>query len=196
MTITKKVSIGLVCLLVGLTAYFSFPVAKSFANTFAWQRQASCQSAPATTTLSFSSSATVTTLICDMNAGTATGAEFGVLSIYRTASSTASATKITFEYSDDYVASTGNGTWYSDKVSNFDGFAATTTQTVAFTGFNSITWNFASTTLGGVSATTTQDSMKFKFPVVARYVRVVFTQPSGALNFGYWAEIVGKKQNP
>lgn len=104
------------------------------------------------------------------------------------ASSTASKLKIAFEFSQDNID------WYADGTSVL--IASTTTGIINANVPNSITWTFASTSLGGgpVLANNSQSNAVFNVVTPTRYVRAVISDSGN--NAMVWAQFVPKKQQP
>lgn len=107
------------------------------------------------------------------------------------ASSTATTINVTCEYSDTYNGKTGNGDWYQNDV-----LLSTSTNAglQSVTGFNSFSFTYASTTVGGapVLANTNRFEKVVVCPVPLRFVRAVVTDAAGSSSV--WASIVPIKQ--
>lgn len=162
-----------------------------FANT-----TSSCRTmaVSATTTRTWQTAGTATSTIC-LDAASLSGGsralEGATLLIYRLASSPASATKVSLEYSNECYVSAPNTDWYPGKFYSID---ATTSASVGFTGGDSLTVNFATTTVGG-SANGDFDTIAIKVPTPVNCVRAVITTPIGAASSSVWGELVGRVQN-
>lgn len=137
----------------------------------------------ATTSVTYMGVGTATTTAtCNMAlAGDATEVfDDAVLTIQFTGSSTASVLNTQIEYSQDSID------WYSDRLTA----GATTTQTINIAQPTTYTWNFASTTMAGVTGTASVDTNIITVPTPMKYVRAVFTA-TGA-NSAIWANFTGK----
>lgn len=102
-------------------------------------------------------------------------------------SSTLSMVNIDVEYSQDQIK------WYKDAYS----FTATSTGVFNLSNTNSYVLPYASsTTIGGVASTTDTVNRIFKIATPTRYVRPVFTMPTGASTNGgtVWYEMVPVKE--
>lgn len=120
--------------------------------------------------------------------GVVTYTDSASLLVQFTASTTASKLKIAYEYSQDGID------WYADGVTAY--FASTTTGVITVTPPNSMSWTFASTSVGGGSVLANNniatEILNVKTPT--RYVRAVISD-TGA-NAEVWAQFVPKKQQP
>lgn len=125
-----------------------------------------------------------TTLTNSACADRATPLDQSSLIVQFTGSSTASSLGIAFEFSQDGVD------WYSDTVNR----GATTTQSVNYNQPTSQLLSFASTTVGGAAGTSARTMRAISVPLVAQYVRAVFTVPIGSTNGGVWAQFISTRQ--
>ena len=106
-----------------------------------------------------------------------------------TASSTSSTLKLNVEYSDDGID------WYQDTPSNPNGYASTTFP-VDLGVVPQYSWKFASSTLGGVavSASNNRDTRALTLFTPSRFTRIVATCAAGGTNCGVWIQILPRKQ--
>lgn len=163
------------------------------ANPLAWIRSSgtTCQTAAATTTVTYMSPGTATTtLTCDtyaLGSGSVKLAPDSIyVRVYEAASSTASIQAVRFEWSDDGVD------YYADN-------ALTTTDTASSTNtvgdYKEYRWNYASTTPGAAAVGNSNTGLRtIEVPVKGRYVRAMFYVPVGATNSSIWAGITAKRQ--
>lgn len=156
--------------------------------------------------------AVATTTIVYMTGGTATTTnafdtqkdgqyvpETSTLEIQFTASSTASVLTWQYEYSDGIVGIDCTATplacdWYSDSLTVS---SASSTPSSNLTQINSFTWTFASSTIGGLAVSTTNNRaskiVNVRTPV--RYVRAVFSCGAGGQPCAVWSNFQAKKEN-
>lgn len=118
--------------------------------------------------------------------GVTTDTDSASLLVQFTASSTVSKLKIAFEFSQDGVD------WYADGTSVL--LASSTTGTVIANTPDSISWTFASSSLGAGPVGGNYASELFNVPTPTRYVRSVITV--SGLNAMVWVQFVPKKQQP
>lgn len=151
----------------------------------------------ATTTVTWMryGTATATTTIALNGAiGSSQALESAKLILYRTASSTLTATRIALEYSPNCTATAPD--WYADRVSYVVGATTTTALAIDFVGAVSYDWQFASTSVGGLFVDPTVDTIAFDVPTPTNCVRAVLTVPPGAQPAKIWGMMIGKRQAP
>lgn len=171
-------------------AWFAFAIT-AHANPSFFIRQ---QSASATTTVTYITAGTATTtLTYDTGNSAAGSADGATLLVQFNGSSTLSLLNANIEYSQDSID------WYIAPVGQ--DFQAYATTTVAGGAIQTIQYPYASTTplltgavANGTATTSSMRIVNLKTPT--RYIRAVFTIPVGALNGAFWAEFIGKRQNP
>lgn len=146
------------------------------------------QTAVATSTLSYMTAGTgTTTPVYDAySSGTQKKIDLASLFVQATASSTNTKYSIAFEYSQNGVD------WYQDGSSNFQ--LSTTTGATNVSTANSVYFNFASSTLGGVVSATAPENKIINVSTPVRFVRAVISLPSGSTNGAVWAQFVPAQQ--
>lgn len=157
----------------------------------------------ATTTLVYLTPGTgTTTLVLDTKLGASTGMDSAVLLVQQNGSSSVASTlNIAFEYAPDLagvdcVATPTACSWYKDNLLGDRATVGTTTSLLSVNTANSYTMLMSSSTVGGLAGNSLFTTKAFTVSVPTRYVRAVFTVPSGSLNSGIYAEFDAKKQNP
>lgn len=144
-----------------------------------------CGSLTATTSPTFMTAGTATTTVTfDSGCATSNSQDSSVLSMQLTASSTNTKLAVNFEYSQDNID------WYQSNLSA----QATTTPVQDISTAQSYLWSFASTTPGLGAPAGTRQMKTIVVPTPTRYVRAVFTIPSGSTNGAIWAEFDAKRQ--
>lgn len=162
-----------------------------------------------------SSTATATSTLTYMTPGTATTtlyydayedasnakSDSAVLALQLTGSSTISVWNISYEYALNNGVYNCKSTptacdWYSDTLFGTGMMVSTTTQAVNLNIRNSLTVNFASTTVGGKAGISTRTTRLINVPTPTRFTRVVITMPAGSLNGAVWASIQPSKETP
>lgn len=159
------------------------------------------QTAPATTTLSFLTAGTATTsLVYDSyGVGQPTRADEAMLLVWLNATNTSTTLDITLQYSQgsgdgsNCVTTPTKCDWfYSATAGDF----ATTTLVANISTVGSYRWTFASTSpVLGISTGVASTTRAIYVKTPTRYVRAVFTLPTGSSNAGVWAQFVPTKQN-
>ena len=163
------------------------------------------QTASATSTLVFlRPGAATTTLVYDSqqsdgtnqtNNGNTYLTDEATLLVQFTASSTTSILGIGFEYSNDVGCGAAPTTcdWYKNNLINPLALSTTTT-TIGLQTPITYSWTFASSSVGGVGVTSSnnRDTKVISVPTPMRYVRAVFTV-SGA-NGAVYAQFLPKKE--
>lgn len=125
-----------------------------------------------------------TTIVLNSNIGGDTIADSGVLILYRLAAGGTTKTKIDLEYSMDCDATSPD--WY--------GVATTSIGTTVTTGNAGLTWQFASSTRGGISRPLNTDTIAIPITFPTRCVRAVLTVPVGSASSSIYGEFIAKKQ--
>lgn len=152
------------------------------------------QTAAATSTLAFMSAGTATsTLTFDMGAGVKKGVDSVILLEQFNGSSTAAILNTDIQYSDDGI------NWFAESQGwnvDFSGTAATTSP--ALGNLMQYTFTFASSSINRQATDNAFASANRILNLVAptRYIRAVFTMPSGSTNGAVWAEFISKIQAP
>lgn len=163
------------------------------------------KSASATTTLTFMTPGNATTTrVIDLQADNAP-ADTAALLIRFNSSSTASVLKWRYEFAQnpanqygvpvDCVATPGQCDWFSESVSaTVDDTASTTVEVGAFKEYS---WQFASSTPGGVTAPQDNGLKMVILPTPTRYIRVVFylAPGIGMGNGAVWSDLAYKREN-
>ena len=134
--------------------------------------------------------ATTTLTLNAVGCGSSRAIDSAALMLYRNASAPGTRTRIKFEFSDDCDASTG-GSWYAPVATSTDYVVDTD---AAVNSFNAITWQFASTTIGGGVAASDSDTLLIPIRVPTKCVRAVLTVPIGAASSSIWGALVGKQE--
>lgn len=168
-----------------VTALSMFYVAKANPSFFI-RAQSSTATSTVTSVNPTNSVFATTTLVYDTGVATAGSTDRATLAVQYTGSSTLSAMNIALEYSQDGID------WYGDRLSNH----GTSTVAESLVQTTSYVMGFSSTTQGGALGTTGRTTRLIDVPTPTRYVRAIFTNVPGALFGSYWAEFVGKRQNP
>lgn len=189
-TTLKYFAVGTSCALFAL-CWFGFFLSVAHANPSFFIRT---QSASATTTVvAITPGIATTTLTYDTGNNAAGSADSAALLVQFNGSSTLSLLNANIEYSQDNID------WYIAPVGQ--DFQAYATTTVAGGAIQTIQYPYASTTaafsVGTPNGTATTSSMRIvNLKTPTRYIRAVFTMPAGSLNGMFWAEFIGKRQNP
>lgn len=147
-----------------------------------------CQTATATTSVTYMSAGlATTTLSCDSySSGNPRGAlRMSLLTQFAATSS--SILKINIEYSQDNID------WYQDG-GNINFNFATTTKPFDIGQVNSYTYNYSSTTPGLGAALNATSTRIVLINTPTRYVRAVYTIPSGSTAGAVWAQLVPIKE--
>lgn len=149
----------------------------------------------ATTTRTWQTGGMATsTITLNTNIGTLQSVDSLTLKLYRLAAGGTTQTNVQIEYSANCDAVSPD--WYS---------AATTSAQIAAsipTGFFTtgqasakLTWQFASSTIGGSPNVLNFDTLIIPVPIYERCVRAVMTTPIGAASSSIYTEFVGKREN-
>lgn len=176
------------------------------ANPNAFTRK---QSASATTTLAYMTPGTATTtaiIDCQQGGSSSFGCDSGALMLQFTASSTSSTLLVNEEYAQgisgvDCVATPNACDWYEGNQSVINGLATTTLTASGnaydITGVPQFSFKFASSTIGGIGISTTNNlaNRLITFQSPTRYIRFVFSLKLAGANGAVWWDIVTKKQN-
>lgn len=149
------------------------------------------QTATATTSPSYMTAGTATTTLTldTYSSGNSRAAYSATLLIQLAASSTATTLRTNIEYSQDGVD------WYQDGGSLFPNFA-TTSKPFDIGQVNQFSLTYASSTagLGAVPASQATTTRAVKINTPTRYVRAVFTLPTGSAAGAVWAQFVPIKE--
>lgn len=183
----RYIGIGLTIAAIFVTAMSLFYVAKANPSFFIRANGSGCSLTATTTRAFMTPGAATTTYTFDTGCAAAGSVDRSTFLAQFTGSSTVSSIQIAFEYSQDNVD------WYNDRVFT----AASTTQSFSLNQPNTYLWGFSSTSVtGGIAGSTTINSRAIDVATPTKYVRAVITVPIGSLNGAFWAEFVGKRQNP
>ncbi len=201
MSITKKDFLGIAALIVTAVAAFFYSI-PAHANPL---RLAPVGvTAVATTSPVFMTAGTATSTIY-LDAFAAAGAQqYDKVTVLEqlTASSTSTTLNTSIEYSDgvtgvDCTTSPAACDWYVDNTISMTNASTSQPYVLSNNNLNTYTWAYASTTQGraGGVETANRGFKALTVPVTTRYVRVIFTLPSGSTNGAVWGKLVPFKQS-
>jgi hypothetical protein len=176
----------------GVIALFGF-TGLALANPSSFATAISTSAATSSPSYMTPGRATTTTPVYDAYSQTANGgftskADYAGLLVQFSASSTASILGITAEYSQDGID------WYQDFVVDPNQIATSTGPTFSLVNPFAFSWKFASSTLGGISPSSTSNraTAALLVPTPFRYTRLVFSMTGG--NGAVWASLLPIKQ--
>ena len=178
-----------------ILAFFSFAIPVS-ANPMRYVPSASTATATSTVTFMTPGAATTTLAIDSYANGQTAAFDKAILMTQFTGSSTNSVLNIGIEYSMGVAGVDCTSTptacdWYKDNQFNF--VNATTSAPYSIAVPNSYSWKFASSTQGGATTPTDRALNTVTIPVVARYVRVIYTMATA--NGAIWGTLVPIRQS-
>lgn len=162
------------------------------------------QTATATSSGAFMTPGTATsTLVYDTyNNGNTYANEKTELLLQFSGSSTAAQLNTTLEYANSYSGTDCSATptscdWYQDAFTNVVNYS-TSTSPMSIGFIPTYAWTFASSTVGGIAPTSTNNratrALQIKAPT--RFVRAVFTCAIGGTNCTVWAQFNSTKERP
>lgn len=181
----KYFAVATIGALIAVT-WFAFAITAR-ANPSFFVRQ---QTASATSTVTYiTPGAATTTLTYDTGNGAAQGADSAALMVQFNASGTLSVLQADIQYSQD-------GTdWYATSFAwNPNTTVATSSPSIGTV--QQFNFGYASSTINRGANTTATTTRIVVIPTPTRYVRAVFTLAPGSPNGVFWAEFIGKRQNP
>lgn len=192
-TIYNKKTLGIffAAIILTLCALFAFHISPADAKGIFGVGK---KTATATSTLAYMTPGTgTTTLSYDTYTDGLSTADSMALLVRLTASSTNTTLKINQEFSQDGID------WYQSTQPMIIQNSTTTVNPIALSGVPQYVWQFASSTINGVSITPASDTRIIPVKSPTRFTRFVFTVASSTLtpgNGAIWAQILPVKQNP
>lgn len=194
----RYIGIGLTIAAIFVTAMSLFYVAKASPSYFIRANGGPGCTLTATTSVTYITPGTATsTYYFDTSCGGASNTDSATLLAQFAGSSTASVLNIALEYAQgggaDCTATPTACDWYQANNATLGTSSAAT-----ITNQQSYTWTFSSSTQGQVTGTgpnTGRTLKSLNVPTPAKYVRAIFSMPTGSLNGAVWSEFVGKRQS-